>query len=888
MIRDKAIDEIGEYRIVAAEDLVGWLKDPENVELNAEFEHFRHAGSLVCRSEAAILGISSPRFCVRVHSDSFGFLSFRRLELLKQEYASSLNLDINFSLGDLVDSRSMDMIADSVLRVPERLKPAYQIIGVEIASDFDEEEFIGSPFMQSFALGGGLCAQAAIWMGASYLREDITQLDGPGGISMLTASPSPPGELQAIGITGMDFQEVGKYLRMIGSRECVHGIFVDKSENISGELTGEAEADDLRHLLSSYTLSGFASILAVDLGRLAGTTESQGLRHNSNSIYKLNKVPEQYRVGYVGQYQDHAVVCVGFSADEDSFLIHDPASLPFLRISANDLLASRTYSDKRDNSENPVEYLVDRQLGTSFNFQPVIPQAVSLMLTNWSRNSVHFSGLETLYGELISREESFTLAEGVSWASFPAFSETEFRLIKCIDVNGSYRRRFALDGFLSGSEEATELDEVMRQIACQYAWVQKVELDAEEKIFLVWAASEVKSSVYPYGEPIDYLAGYVRHVGNNIESSTLPKWSTKNVRASVSQTREVLSAGITLNTEIKIAPRLLTSAFTDELPVTFDKLSRVRDSLIREEVISEDDVLSVEFYAAMHNQSQSNAVRFFANGGFGVPASSSPFAEWCLQISKEFEKRKLRIDGIASFIPEIASGYQPAHELGKNALFGLFEFSRLLKMGGFHAPSYLEVVGGTVRDSLSKQPETERALGAIAFDVVMLVDDRNNKFQQVLSAISSSVEKYRDAHSADLPFKIAAEMEVGPYFNFDSIARLGDFIDFAGEQGQEICLNADLSHLELGGAEEYETLLSRRDLLSKVVNFHVSGSGICHTSDLKFERLNPRQKNVIRNVATANPSLVRNGSLAVSVEYEAARDIDLVIQSMKNLSLSSV
>ena len=184
--RKKASSEVGEGQLNFLEGkfvkyLFPDLQDQRDLS-------YRVAPSIVCRSEAEVLAVSSPRFAVRAILSDGGIVNLRRLPMLKRtvpnwtertsnnnetlEYLSGVSLEQADSPEEVIQS-NIDApgraIADCLLVPTKKVQDKYFVQKTNLLAAYDEYNVAAvTPFIRHLKLSGGLCAQATCFMAVSY------------------------------------------------------------------------------------------------------------------------------------------------------------------------------------------------------------------------------------------------------------------------------------------------------------------------------------------------------------------------------------------------------------------------------------------------------------------------------------------------------------------------------------------------------------------------------------------------------------------------------------------------------------------------------------------------------------------------------------------------
>ena len=205
----KVIEEVGP-KLREFKALATWLVDGgERPNSNLAFS-YRIRPSICTRSEAELIGVSSPRFAIRAYVDgSESIFNLRRIDRLSQNTAMVrshilrrwlYHLARFFRMPNAQRFKHKPMsyrelfqkiqesccIADSLISPPKRLEK-YSFVTCELGLAYGEgKEIHGVPFLQHIGLGGGLCAQAACFTCVALMNRCARSLP-----CLLYTSPSP-------------------------------------------------------------------------------------------------------------------------------------------------------------------------------------------------------------------------------------------------------------------------------------------------------------------------------------------------------------------------------------------------------------------------------------------------------------------------------------------------------------------------------------------------------------------------------------------------------------------------------------------------------------------------------------------------------------------------
>ncbi len=323
---------------------------------------FRVAPSFMTRCEAEMLGLSSPRFVYRVCLPNGSFVGLRRLAKLAdrigQQYSHQETID---AIRDkLLGEKSA--IADSLLQVPERY-PAerYYLMKTNLGRYLGEDKAkSGVPYLQYMELGGGLCAQAACLLAMMFNHRHARKICGIPEVTYL-ASAHQHGSNTAqseILMSGLNEQTVVSALNsaaigLSASRE------IELLDNRNRRIKPGAKDWKLEKVaLNSYLLSDVPVIYPVDHHKLMNC-DPGSILHDNNRADMLFRPELQEQAEEAKQRGNqpiddesdpHMVVLGGCRSDGEEFVLHDPATAPFLKCHWNELLSIRRQgnSDRED------------------------------------------------------------------------------------------------------------------------------------------------------------------------------------------------------------------------------------------------------------------------------------------------------------------------------------------------------------------------------------------------------------------------------------------------------------------------------------------------------------------------------------------------------------
>jgi hypothetical protein len=342
----------------------------------------RIAPSPITRSEAELLGLSAPRFAIRVFVSDGGFINCRRLDALAESFQydghnewgmRDRNLpeerrhpefgpeiveanDYPRWLKDAIQESVPTCIADCLLSPPPRMRDReYRFLNADLFAAYGEQCPIGeagpfTPFCRSFPLGGGLCAQAVCFMGTALLAKHATGIYGPAEVTVL-AHPRQLGELA---LTGMTAENMASYFDGVNLRLTQQAVHFD----------GTGDAPPLLGMaIRAYLRSGMPVAFPTDMRALA-TKRVGGAR----PVYAQNHIDYKRNLCEGIRNTAHAVILIGFHETRDLFIFHDPGAFPYLEINLAQL--SDLGASAEDAPNRPEKAMI----------MPITPRGVRLPL----------------------------------------------------------------------------------------------------------------------------------------------------------------------------------------------------------------------------------------------------------------------------------------------------------------------------------------------------------------------------------------------------------------------------------------------------------------------------------------------------------------------------
>lgn len=344
-------EQIGKHAIARVDQLCRWLFGP-GTEPNYHF-----APSIITRSECELFGISGPRFAIRKYvfaskesrdsSEISALFNLRRLQWFCNSIRNAHpELFQEDQLATFADHGGA--LADSLIIPPKRYDD-FHVMRCKLGSYYGLEAGAPGllPFLQHIQLGGGMCAQACIFM-SLCLQEQYAS--GISGVAELTAIANTGNKLNVKGL------EDSQIIRVLNSEKCGLAAFrevIAPNWNSAGTRSRMLSA-----ALRAYALSNVPVICVLDLTKFAGLHLPYFLRRwfsvygKNGVVLRPRKKPATDRhtrpaekISTAGKRKPakHAVLLVGCDRTggvKSRFLLNDPAKYPLFKATFRDLCNS--------------------------------------------------------------------------------------------------------------------------------------------------------------------------------------------------------------------------------------------------------------------------------------------------------------------------------------------------------------------------------------------------------------------------------------------------------------------------------------------------------------------------------------------------------------------
>jgi sugar phosphate isomerase/epimerase len=873
------------------------------------------APSLVCRSEASLLGLSYPRFARHfaierfgsedgllderkggsdssIVPDQFASVNVRRTEEIEKQRFPSLGDGLRSGVFPANRVNDFGFVADSLFSTPERFgaSKGWVVLSTTLGEEFGINLFTDAenrrlnpqlrpsvvPFLQYASYTGGTCTQAVAWICNCLLYSHATTVLSPASIS-LALRHADRESAETVSFEGLTLPELREYWRIVG--------LFGQTINLVSDRANERLM--IPKLFEAYVNSGMPVIVAVDLYRLNGVrprTESRAFE----GVHAKNKVPKALRYktdDFASQTNFHVVVVFGSNAHDGDFLIADPATVPFLKVSVEDLINYRSYDDK---VFNLMPYLT---------VQPVTPCEVTLPLlrdtpVDQGLGLIDFLNLENSR-VIRSLSEGFDppagytqdfdasrLAEAQRQVAPP--TDWHYLLVSKETIGGVFDSIQANPESLSTDSFEAIKDLLDKYPTCFY-WVQWKKLDLKgDELILIWNAESKRSEVSKHD-----LYGVLHFEDGRMSKPHFLRSLTDEIRSTgfVEHRTSPGALGVGGKPTIdrkKVSIQLISSCSVGSGKSSIALLSDVRDALESTEdgvCVLESNRLRVEYYIAMLDDigfDKHEEYRYCSlSKGLALCRRDNRdfYISWARKTAQMAREKNLLITGFSSFIPEISSFDRPTRDDAVEAILAVHEIAAEFNNCG-HAVTYLELVGGSILGPVAGFDHAERTMSLQISSVTEILNNLRTSIVSVENAIDTLVSK-----TVALPrLKLLLEVEPGLEFVLNHPAVLEVLLD---QMSNNIGLNIDIPHYRLAmkdcGTNPGETLRMIRKFKDRIGNVHLSRHSKSHFCDLCFDdkHVDAIDRLLIDAIFFEQPE-----SPFVTVEFEAGRKLGDVVQSV--------
>jgi sugar phosphate isomerase/epimerase len=877
----------------------------------------RFAPSIVTRSELELFGLSSPRFAARFYIDESCrfFINVRRLV----EIESS---DIRFSKRRVIpdglrhprlefdESRYADparliqelqgqtCIADSFLPIPELLADHFEHCSCDLGSAYGESEitYSGSPFMKHINLaGGGLCAQAVCFMATVLHYRHAARVHGLVEITYWATSTEPLPEMpREILINGLSLHEMVTYFERAG----LFAIWQRILPMAGGNQVSKVYEQGLR----AYLLSKMPVIFTVDCALMDGRFDDylplkirqapnrfSPLRPNE-SFYVVNKTALEGKI-FEFPFNYHAMIATGVSIDPGGateFSIHDPLKVPFMKAKAAHLIDSAAWLPRKIANSKEANYH-----STAGCFLPVTPPEVKMPLGLWFSTD-ELKNMDNIdYPCLPGRNGLLYYARHVSGCE-------DFRHLRLMQTQNFAQILKLCDSphdFLPMSSHTIDhlksfLPYMERELVAQLTRGEKhwLWVHCYKNRIWIWDAEiePPQSTIEAEEAEARFLVMLLEYSGDTwkVHQRSHPNLKSEPL------TPQILS-------EVDFAPSkelrcsLLTSFSVDGVesalthwPLESEKLPHLG---------------TADLYAFM----KQDAERFLRKHLTGTKSQCAvdqmallaenfqAIEEVAQELHSLFNRRKINIGALATFVPEFTRESIEISQQGRDAFLFLVRLTRQLQQRG-HTASVIELVGGSLIDGvwpardIGDSPESE------CHGVSLL--DWKESLALLVQRMRPIVELIKSTKISTLDLRLALELEPSPLYLLGTPQRaefLCELLDRAENRdiSPYIGLNIDIAHWAFL-CEVSTSFFNKKSLFGRIVHAHISDHANGHFCDNAPLQLHKHEDywpwlKLLEERAVKDKELVKKNypsfSKYVALELEATKQDSQVHAGYSNL-----
>jgi sugar phosphate isomerase/epimerase len=831
----------------------------------------RIAPSIVVRGEAELFGLSVPRFACRMYlrAEEDSFVNVRRLEVLVRavrEYLDDPNFagdcEFQLALTSLIDklaTRESNCVADSLLAPPPRLiTEGYHILTTELGLAYGEHRaLLGTPYLSNVDIfGGGMCAQAVAFQ-ATALWHSCSQ--GLYGLAEIT-SLAEPQDTAWIDLSGMTLNKLVRYF------ESDHVNLTASNQGVDATFSWEEQIRRFSDILFAYVSSGIPVILPIDLGRMNGIGFGS-VAVEGGDIFSRNALPQKLRAHWQKVLpRPHVVLVVGVhpTADRREFLINDPATLPFLKASGQELAAARWYaSDETAIRLGPLSFI------------SVTPRDVRLPLLNVTDELAVKVGLVCI-AELL---QQFSI-HSLHWPKLRQYDPGSFRLLDLAESQPN-KPRFRCANAGLPTEVVEYLLELVRKgtLPRKWCWAQYKELSyANDDGFLwIWDASE-EPPTCTEGLELDLIERFllaicVRNRG---------RWSV--VMAKASESTHLPGCHLippTPSARVKDERVRLRAALISSFAIDgIDHVAQEWDPNVGCELY----LWTLSDIASLVNTKRLGSL------GFDVTTSMAQLADdvgEIASVASRLVEKNLPIIGFASFIPEITA--DPAGKQGRRAQLAIRFLARLAVkihdlQNGRIQPTCINLVCGSRIDRIYRAERLPIGDGKNFKYLAYKMSDADARRRIAFNLVRSLPEALARELS-ECGISLALDLEPGPLFavrDWETLRDLVMMIDNNSYLSPITGLNLDIAHWRIAGGDALvDKLMTDGAVRRRIVHAHIAGHHPTaqHLGDIDLCDLNDPKRDflpwlrLLQNVVTEErPWRLPTFSGYVSHAFEAARN----------------
>ncbi len=893
-----------------------------NIPETEAISRVRPAPSLITRGEAELFGISSPRFAYRIYlgrNPEEGFVNARRLVRMREDLLKQLGAFDSWPHLDEVPDAWLkrhldgqgDCIADSFLRLPAKRmsvlvsgKTAGEVYHVleaqHLGRSYAEPKCPNAtPFLQHTTLAGGMCAQAAIFMAtALHHQPQLERQPNLYGIADITALMSglSSGDCPPVTLGGLNPCEMTTFFEKFSARRpvdrltAIHETELVTSANLKPPMLYQLATRQTPRLFQAYVASGVPIIVLVDLNSLLGlqidevNNEQCPISRVQDSVFAKNKLPNHFIKRFqshlnqvVSEFgnkdilksSDHCVVVVGCGntpAHRNCFLINDPATVPFLEVTIDDLRLARRGS---------VNKTTGKWIRGNLEFIPILPPGVRCGLghnsdTNFGLATCAVSLLTDPLAQIRFDPSAYLKEEG-----------GDFRLIRTHVqkvADAGLEPLLQLVESLLDEQCAVELAKTIakRRNLSAWCWAQFLPISTMNRTdlatLILWNAQLDGETLWTSkGKSVQSILGLDAErnwteLSESHRSLAVSVMTSYGDRKTFADKCDKLSSLFPESRPGKVPPRLGVEWYCFMEP----EVKHAKSLVIQEEQAPSGSAShsAVEFLASLQDD-QSKRI--------------------AIEISQSLKANSphLQISALASFIPEISRNvHEQAAAVGRKAIRTLLKFASHLRELN-HPVRVVELVAGSRFVGLLPGAGKN---GRSAVSVLTSNQAQDNVIMNLKLVLLKS------APSGPC---LALELEPGEYFTLNSLDALREMAEKLEKQDiGRVGFNLDIAHWRLAPISDHSTESRpiepddvRRCLpvMKRIVHGHISDHHpTAHFGDLpliqELEASFRPWLDLLRDAQTINGPKGLAPSGFLSLELEAMRNRKVVSESLKVLS----
>lgn len=781
---------------------------------------YRIAPSIVTRSECELFAVSSPRFSIRAHLPNGSFINLRRLVSLRnsvEEWTEpwpvsqsgvtyrSLAHSPDKVIQELLD-RPGNCVADSLIKPSEKVGSEYELLTNDASAAYGEARTQLTPFIRHMDLGGGMCAQACLFMATHLLHDYAVAVEGIPEISARASSVTKRGGVIAQG--GLSGHSVALYLGLVGlaGRPITSPpVSIISDRSLPTSLNKLVSNQYVTIALRAYLASHLPVIVPLE-GSTFWWGKAKVLQNNLGWLKPADVI----------EPEGHAVVAVGYHKKHRSkFLINDPGTFPFLQVGTSALSEAMA----RYNGGNHEQQTLI----------PVTPREVKLGLWGYEENDTSVFGLI----DLVLYARRF----GVPWlkSNIRWFEPGEFRLIRTTESDEKRRRIIAS---LDLKQDIVDLvQKLLLEVHWpEWCWLQhrKPEHAGVESL-AIWDGTRSPSDVLPRDE--SDLRKWLCILIERTEAGNLTIRDFRHRKAlgseKVPRTAISPQGAQRKRSNRNLVPCLLTSFST----------KHVRSSI---SALSESKARDAELYCMMQTDSSRLVKHLRRRLKLDIVAQTAmellskiwDDKKAIELVSRTFDYR-LRTHGIhcralATFFPTLSFPYADMRgQMAERALISVQKIAHELRTTFKHDVCVIEIVSGSRVYGVwpGWNSKNKERFWANIGDTTAA--------QTHLAKRLSSVGKYLESVGVEKT-TIALELEPGNLFTVGSWSGVESMCRIIEAQGlgSWVGLNLDIAHWHMASID-VDKVRENPEIYSRIAHVHISGHHpTTHFGDLGLSVLN--------------------------------------------------